>query len=212
MEEETRLLYCISSHPSDRYKYAVMDYDYYMIESVPCGKCGRTTQRLHLLYWPPKIRFEGGKRYPDCLSVSVPFEDRCGIIVSERVLTVFEKEQLSGFEATPIEVSGVETDAPRYYYLTVTGSVSLDYRAMHYRKKNVCPDCGSFHWSRQKIGVSALDYASWDGSDFCKLVDYPNIFMCSPKVVDVIRAKKLKGFTMRMDAEIFLPLRDGKIC
>ena len=206
------MLYCISSHPSNRYKYVIMDYDYYMSEKVVCAKCGMTTQRLQLVSWPPMLRMEGGARYPDHLSVSVPFEDRCGVIVSESALQAFQKEQLTGFEPMRIELSGAESDAPHYYFLTVTGSVSLDYDAMRYRKKNVCPDCGSFRWSRQKIGVSALDYTTWDGADFCKLVDYPNIFLCTNKAVDVIKANKLKGFTVRMDFEIFQPLKGVKIC
>ena len=205
-------MYCISSHPSNRYKYAVMDYDYYKAEGFICNRCGRDAQKLQLLHWPPVIRLEGGKRYPDHLSISVPFGDRCGFIVSEKALSVFQNEQLSGFEAEPIGITGSDSDLPKYYFLTVTGTISLDYNAMHYRKKNVCPECGSFRWSRQKVGESVLDHSTWSQSDFCKLVDYPNLFLCTQKVVDAIRSNNLKGFTMRMESEIFLPLKSVKIC
>ena len=204
------MLYCLSGHTSNQYKYAVMDYDYYTAEGFVCGSCGREAQKLQLLSWPPGIRLEWGKRYPDHLSVSIPFEERCGFIVSEKALAVFQKAQLTGFEAAPLEIAGA--DSPRYYFLTVIGSVSLDYGAMHYRKQNVCPECGSFRWSRQKIGISVLDQESWDGADFCKLVDYPNYFLCTQKVVDVIKREKLKGFMMRQESEIFMPLKDVKIC
>ena len=209
------MLYCISDHPSNRYQYVVMDHDYYTQSSASCDVCGRTVQSCQLVYWPPRMRLEGGKRFPDCLSVSVPFADKCGLIVSERALAVFQKEGITGFEAAPIEFhdTGTKPDGvPQYYYLSVKGTVSLDYGAMHYRKKNVCPACGGFHWSRQKVGVSVLDEASWDQCDLCKLADYPNIVLCTQKVIDVIRANSLKGFTKRADTEIFLPLKAVKIC
>ena len=208
------MLYCISSYPSNRYKYLVVDHDYYEIERFRCDTCERMVQKCSLQYWPPKMRLEGGRRYPDHLSVSVPFVDRTGIIVSERALNVFRSEKITGFEAAPIEVLGTSLvdDAPRYYYLTVTGQVSLDHTAMRYRKKNLCRSCGSYEWSRQKVGESVVDHDSWDGSDLCFLVDFPNMFLCTQKVIDTIKSHNLKGFSVCGETEIFLPLKAVKIC
>ena len=210
------MLYCLSSHPSNRYKYVVVDHDYYEIKRVPCDTCGRTVPKCQLRYWPPRMRLEGGKRYPDILSVSVPFEEKTGIIVTERALNVFQMENISGFEATAIELDGVDTtssdEVPQYYFLTVTGRVSLDHTAMRYRKKHVCRSCGSYEWSRQRVGESAVDQDCWDGSDLCFLTDFPNKFLCSQKVIDAIKSYNLKGFAMCSESEIFLPLKAVKIC
>ncbi len=158
---------------------------------------------------------EGGKAYPDYLSVSIPFEDKCGLIVSEKALTAFQNEDITGYKAEPIQIktdSECSTKAPQYYYLYVDGSISLDHNAMHYKKKNFCPECGSYNWSRQKIGESILDSSSWNQFDICKLVDYPNIFICTQKVIDVIKKYNLKGFTKSSESDIFLPLKAEKIC
>ena len=205
------MFYCISGQPSNRYKYVVLDHGYYEIERFDCGDCGRTSQKCRLAYWPPRMRLEGGKRDPDFLSVSVPFEDKCGIIVSRKVLDAFLDENISGFQAAPINIE-LDEEMPQYFYLTVTGRISLDYAAMRYRKKNDCPVCGSFVWSRQKIGESVLDHGSWDGADLCCLLDFPNLILCTQRVIDLIRAYQFKGACMRSESEVFLPLKDQKIC
>ncbi len=210
------MFYCISSHPSNRYKYVVLDHGYYEIDRFECDDCGRTSQKCRLAYWPPKMRLEGGNRYPDFLSVSVPFEDKCGIIVSRKVLDAFLNENITGFLATPIDIevdrSFKYEEVPQYFYLTVTGRISLDYAAMRYRKRNFCPVCGSYVWSRQKVGESVLDHGSWDGADLCSLMDFPNLFLCTQRVIDLVKGYKFKGACMRSESEVFLPLKAVKIC
>ena len=192
-----------------------MDYGFYKINTCKCETCGREIQKCQLEYWPPKMILEGGKRYPDCLSVSIPFDDKCGLIVSEKALTAFQNEDITGYKAEQIQIkmnSEDSAEAPQYYYLYVDGRISLDYNAMHYKKKNFCSDCGSYNWSRQKIGESVLDHSSWNQCDICKLIDYPNIFICTQKVIDVIKKYNLKGFVKGAETDIFLPLKAEKIC
>ena len=212
------MFYCLSSHPSNRYKYALMDYSFFRINTCQCKTCGREVKQCQLEYWPPKMILEGGKRYPDCLSVSIPFDDKCGLIVSEKALEAFKTENISGYIAEPIEIiddkanDEVAAEKPQYYYLYVNGIISLDYGAMHYKKKNYCSDCGSYNWSRQKIGESVLDHSSWNQCDICKLIDYPNIFICTQKVIDVIKKHNLKGFVKGKESDVFLPLKAEKVC
>ena len=212
------MFYCLSSHPSNLYKYVLMDYGFYRINNCRCNTCGREVKQCQLEYWPPKMILEGGKRYPDHLSVSIPFEDKCGLIVSEKALEAFDKENITGYLAEQIDIkddrahSDNSTEIPKYYYLYVNGSISLDYSAMHYKKKNYCSDCGSYNWSRQKIGESILDHSSWNQCDICKLVDYPNLFICTQKAIDVIKKYNLKGFVKAAESDIFLPLKSEKIC
>ena len=212
------MFYCLSSHPSNRYKYLIMDYDFYKINTYQCNTCGREVKYCQLEYWPPKMFLEGGKRYPDHLSVSIPFDDKCGLVISEKAFEIFEKENINGYTAESIEINDdksnteVSVEKPKYYYLYVNGSISLDYGAMHYKKKNYCPDCGTYNWSRQKIGESILDHSSWNQCDICKLVDYPNILICTQKVIDVIKKYNLKGFVKGAESDIFLPLKEEKVC
>ena len=210
------MFYAISGQASNRYKYVVLDHGYYEIERLECSDCGRTYQKCQMVYWPPEMRLEGGKRYPDFLSVSVPFEDKCGIIVSSKVLDAFLNERITGFQAIPIDIEVdhiIEYEkVPQYFYLLVSGRISLDYTAMRYRKKNHCTVCGSYVWSRQNVGESALDHGSWDGADLCCLTDFPNFVICTQRVINLVRAYKFKGACMRSSSELFMPLKAVKIC
>ena len=214
------MLYCLSQYASNRFKYIIMKHDFTESEKWVCDSCGRNVTSMRMKYWPPDLFLEGGKRYPDYFTIPMPFEDKCGMIVSEKALLAFQKEGVTGFESAPIKINDTDKrgriiespDMPKYYYLFVKGTISLDLKAMHYRKKNVCPACGSYTWSRQKIGDAALDYASWDQSDICKLTDYPNTFICTQKVIDVIKKNNLKGFYKNTEQDIFRPLRSEKIC
>lgn len=213
------MLYSFDINNSCKYGYLTYTLDYYDIKDTKCETCGRTKQNIYLKYWPPKMTLEGGKKYPDFLNIVTPFVDRCGIVISERAFKAFQLEKISGFFAEPITVfdnpKNVKVESsvqiPNYYYCYVTGNISLDYLAMHYRKKNVCSECGQYTWSRQKIGESSLDYSTWDKSDICKLTDYPNVFICTQRVVDVIKRNKLKGVAIASEKDIFLPLKHQKI-
>ena len=214
------MLYGFDINNSCKYGYLTYPLDYYDIKKAECETCGRTKQDVYLKYWPPKFALEGGKKHPDFLNVVTPFVDKCGMLISEKALKTFQSENISGFFAEPITVldnpknlkAEGSAQIPSYYYCYITGNISLDYLTMHYRKKNICLECGQYTWSRQKIGESALDYSTWDGSDICKLTDYPNKFVCTQRVVDVIKQNKLKGGALRSDKDLFLALKYQRIC
>lgn len=214
------MLYSIEFNSSCKYGYLTYPRNYYYDEEDKCETCGRIKHNIILRYWPPKLSLEGGKKYPDFLRISTPFVNKCGMIISERTLRAFQTEGITGFFTEQIEIldnpknakSQMLSEFPNYYYCYVTGKISLDYLAMHYRKKNICSECGQYSWSREKIGQSVLDYTTWDNSDICKLTDYPNMFVCSQKVIDVIKHNNLKGAMIASDKDIFLTLKHLKIC
>jgi len=213
------MFYCLSHTGSNRYKYIFSTSEYYVFEDRICEKCGRNVRIPRIINFPVQFYAEGGKRYPDYFHITTPIERHCGMIVSEKALQAFTENEISGFESMPIEILEScgknlikPTDIPQYYYITVQGTVSLDYQAMHYRKKNICDTCGGFSWSREKIGESFLDAATWSGHDLCKLTDYPNVFICTQKVIEVIKKNGLKCFAQRSEHDIFRGLRAEKIC
>ena len=214
------MFYHLDARSSNRYCYVRYPWDYYSKEEQKCPACGRMVQTYKPDYWPPQFSLEGGKRYPDALSYETMFEEKCGMLLSKKALEAFQKEGITGFIAEPVtvidnpECSASESDSgmPAYYCIYIQGRISLDYQAMHYRKKNYCEACGQYTWSRQKIGESALDASTWDQSDLCKLTDYPNSFICTSMVIEVIRKYRLKGFSKSEETDIFLPLKSKKVC
>ena len=214
------MLYGLLPYVSNRYSYATYSYDFYDNKEIICNTCARTKNIIQLRYWPPKITLEGGKRYPDCLYITSPFEDKCGMVLSDRALAAFRKENITGFVSEPITIldniknnqDQLLSSMPQYHYIYIKGKISLDYQKMHYRKKNICNECGEYTWSRIKIGESVIDYSTWDKSDLCKLEDYPNYFLCTQRVIDVIKKYKLKGFAKVSERDLFRTLKAEKIC
>lgn len=214
------MLYSLSTYNSSKLGYLIYSWDYYDKIETKCKTCGRVKTDISIKYWPPKFALEGGAEYPDLLSFVTPFADKCGVILSEKALKAFQSAEISGFHTNLIEVldnpknlkKEFPPHMPIYYYCCVTGNIALDYTTMHYRKKNMCPECGQYTWSRQRIGESALDLSTWDQSDLCKLTDYPNVYICTQRVVDVVKQNNLKGFSIASEKDIFLPLKHKKIC
>lgn len=214
------MFYRLDAYGSNRYCSVTYPWDYYSKQEQQCPACGRMVQTYKPNYWPPKFRLEGGKRYPDCLDYVTMFDEKCGMLLSKKALEAFQREGITGLITEPVTVidhlkhnqSHSDSGMPEYYCVYIQGRISLDYQTMHYRKKNHCRSCGQYSWSRQKIGESALDVSTWDQSDLCKLTDYPNVFICTSKVIDVIRKYQLKGFSKSEETDIFLPLKSKKVC
>ncbi len=79
----------------------------------------------------------------------------------------------------------------------------LDYKAMHLKRKNVCPICDCGKLSRHRIFETILKEDTLGDKDIIK-IKHHNEFICSQKVVDVIKENKLKGFEIKEIVKMFL--------
>lgn len=117
-------------------------------------KCGRNI--AHPL--PPTGEegyiVESRKQFPDFLRYG-----RSGIyfIISDRVLNALGENGVTGFDqAVEVPVYRkyrrelIRQDAV-YYSVNITGAIDFDLKAMALKKKNRCPSCGQFDWSRQRL-------------------------------------------------------------
>lgn len=196
------MLYRMDHLGTGIYRYAYKDHSFSGWERHACPACGRAVSRP--VYTGPQriLALEGGKKYPDLLQF-------CGagdalVVLSERALTAFLEEGILGaVEYRPVAVVRSEAcshpvdDAPGYYEIDIAGTVDLDYAAMsNLRKKRVCPACGQFEWSRQRLGKRIPDLQTWSGHDLCRLAGLPGIVFCSEKVKGVIRKYQLTNFSL----------------
>ena len=199
------MLYEMDCTGSGVYRYAQKDLSFAGWKEVICPGCGRRVSLPVYSESNPVLVLEGGKKYPDflqfCGAGSLSNGGRL-IVLSEKALTVFREEGISGMgECKPVAFDSSEAsrycvdDAPAYYALNITGSVDLDYSAMsNLKRKNFCPTCRQFDWSRKQFGRFILDANTWSGHDICRLASMPGVVFASEKLKRVVRKHKLTNF------------------
>lgn len=155
------------------------------------------------------LLIEGAQKHPDFMHcadfVSATF------VVSKRVFDVMLKEKITGYDMAKkvslyrsIDGQLVKQE-PEYYMINITGIIDLDLKAMHLKKKNVCPNCGSFKWSRQRLYLfdSVFDKGTWDGSDICRIKSFQGYIMISDRLKEIFETHKFTGASFKNENEIF---------
>ena len=204
------MLYTLSIHSSNRYAYAWRDRGFGGFDRTHCPSCGREIANPFPRIFPRAYEVEGGAKYPDFLEFTgVPVGD---FLCSARVIDLLREAEISGLgeiESIPVfRVKGAKVEPvsePVYQLAPIIGRVELDLFAMKLKKKNLCPACGRFTWSRERLYTipAALDMDTWSGHDFCRVGDFPAMFVCNERVAEVIRKHKLTGVEMGPIADMF---------
>ena len=130
--------------------------------------------------------------------------------VSKKTKEVFENAKITGISFEKVqafhqkrkELHPLEFECYRMIVDTEK-EVELDYKAMHLKRKNVCPICDNFTLSRHRIFETILKEETISGKDIIRVEHYRE-FICTQKVVDTIRENKLKGFEIKEVSKLFL--------
>jgi len=147
----------------------------------------------------------GGKRLSD-LSVLLPrgplpdfvwtWYSEC--LLQEHVLELFRAEGFTGFDVKPVQAR-FKDDGPgepaRFWELLLTGWAGLARPESGITRTEFCEGCKFVHYSGLRDATQLLDEAQWDGSDFFMLWPMPRHVFVTARVVDSIRAHRLKGVT-----------------
>jgi hypothetical protein len=117
------------------------------------------------------------------------------ILVSERVLDVFLKHRVTGYEIQPAKLSYSERSQgkpPAMYELIVTGWAGMASSAAGLALANSCPACN--HRSYAIAEPSRLiDPASWDGSDLFIVWPLPLFRFVSDRLANILRDERIAG-------------------
>ena len=117
------------------------------------------------------------------------------LIISEKALTAFETEQITGFVPHRIAVykNNTELTDRIYYYLTITGKGEIDYHRMGIEVVGICSECNKFFFKDHKntYPIAYLDEKTRDGTDI-----YGNGY-CTEKVLYAIYKYNLSGFRIK---------------
>ena len=208
MGETDKMLGLFVCNPQGKYCYAHEKLGRGGYHFEKCQVCGRNI--AHPL--PPTGEegyiLEGGKQFPDFLGYG---GGGIYFIISDRVLNAFGENGVTGYDkAVEVPVYRkyrrelIRQDAV-YYSVNITGSIDFDLKAMALKKKNRCPSCGQFDWSRQRLYLikTVFDMNTWDGSDLCRIDSFPGHIVCTEKVKGVIEKYRFAGAELRTEDRIF---------
>ncbi len=204
------MLHILTIRSSNRYAYAWRDRGFTGFDRTSCSSCGREVVTFLPRISPHEYEVEGGAKYPDFLEFTgVPVGD---FLYSARVIDLLCEAGISGLgEIEPVAVvrtTGAHISPvtePVYYRAPIIGKVELDLPAMRLKKKNLCPACGQYEWSRERLYTvpAALDMETWSGHDICRVGDFPAVLVCSERVAEVIRKHKLTGAHIKPIEDMF---------
>jgi predicted RNA-binding Zn-ribbon protein involved in translation (DUF1610 family) len=170
-----------------------------------CPTCKRQVVKEKIYEGEDAFLIDGAKKFPDFMQSCTYF------IVSERVMNVLRENNVSGFDEAkkvPLYRSRYRKlikQEQEYYIINITGSIDLNLKAMALKRKHVCPECGSFDWSRQRLYIfdSVFDMNTWDGSDICRIKSFPGYVMISDKLKEIFEEHKFTGATYKKESDIF---------
>ena len=191
-----------------KYCYAVENLAFVGFKKEKCSSCGCQDANEMIFQGDDALLIGGAKKYPDFMlygSVGLNF------IVSESVMKVLQEEKITGYnEAKKVSLyrsryGKLVKQEVDYYMINITGSIDLDLKSMSLKRKNVCPLCGSFKWSRQRLYTSdsIFDMSTWDGSDICRVQSFPGHIMISDRLKEIFEKHKFTGASFKKQNEIF---------
>jgi hypothetical protein len=117
------------------------------------------------------------------------------ILVSQRVLDLFEKYHVSGFKAERVKTSYPKTikgRPPDLFELVVTGWGGFAAPAAGVKLAESCPGCGYKEYTIAEPS-RLIDAAAWDGSDLFIVWPLPGYRFVSDRLADIIRQEKFSG-------------------
>jgi hypothetical protein len=144
----------------------------------------------------------GGKRLSDLSVIVDPSHIRdftwtwgSDVLVSKKVLDLFEKHRVTGFEVRPIKISyskPIKARPPDLFELVVTGWGGFAAPAAGVSLLRSCPACGHRVYAIAKPS-RLIDAAAWDGSDLFIVWPLPLYRFASDRLVSILRQERVSG-------------------
>jgi hypothetical protein len=117
------------------------------------------------------------------------------MLASERLLDVFLKHRITGFEIRPVTVSYSERSPakrPAMHELIITGWGGMASTAAKLTVAESCPVC---NYTTYAIAEPSrlIDLAAWDGSDLFIVWPLPRFPFASERLANILREEKITG-------------------
>jgi hypothetical protein len=117
------------------------------------------------------------------------------ILVSRRVLDLFDKHRVTGFEARPAKVAlpkKSQAHPPSLFELIITGWGGWAAPAAGLTLIESCPGCGHKVYAIAEPS-RLIDPAAWDGSDLFIVWPLPGYQFASDRLASILRQEQVSG-------------------
>jgi hypothetical protein len=131
------------------------------------------------------------------------------ILASERLLDVFLKHRVTGFEIRSANVSYSErnqTKPPALHELIITGWGGMASSAAGLTLAKSCPACNHRNYAIAQPS-RLIDPASWDGSDLFIVWPLPRFPFAGDRLANVLREERITG--VKLIPAIDIPFKPG---
>ena len=149
----------------------------------PTGKEGRICD-LHVTLASDKVADFVWTWYSECL-------------ITDRVLDLFRKAEITGFKTKPVTVTGVKRgslkNVPRLHEMIVKGWGGEVRKESGITVKERCPGCGRTLYGPVLDWSKAIDERRWDGTDIFTLWPLPAYIFAAEPVASLNRENGLRG-------------------
>jgi|GraSoiStandDraft_47_1057283.scaffolds.fasta_scaffold356085_2 hypothetical protein len=133
------------------------------------------------------------------------------LLISPKVLKVFEKHHITGFDVRPVIAQypkPIKARPPELYEVIVTGWAGLPSPEAKLIVTRSCRACGDTRYSIGDPG-KILDPGAWDGSDLFIVWPFPRHPFASDRLASIIRQEKLFGVKLMPPAAIAIEPGDS---
>ena len=170
-----------------------------------CPECDRT--RFNEENRDLSLVIEGYRKLPDGLL--------CGhyplTIVSEKVIDIWQKYNVSGYSYFPInklfDMKGNEIYTEcKYFNVITTGRAELDFDKMNIHIISECSTCGYVEYNKEtwEFGEAFYKDETYDDSDLFALKYFEKSLLCTKKILEISYKEKLTGFQFKTFASMFI--------
>jgi hypothetical protein len=117
------------------------------------------------------------------------------VFVTEEIATVLQSEKVTGCLFYPVKVAKAEAEIPDIFELVVIGEAGYAAKKSNISVINRCESCGRIEYSKISNGIH-VDQVNWDGTDICKIKEYPTYVLVSEKVKQVLDSSDFTNFIL----------------
>jgi hypothetical protein len=131
------------------------------------------------------------------------------IFISQRVLDLFKKYRVTGFEVRPARTAypkAIKAQPPQLFELVVTGWGGFAARGAGMTLVEWCPGCVYKRYAIKEPS-RAIDHTAWDGSDLFIVWPMPRFRFASNRLATILREERVSGVKLIPAAEV--PIERG---
>jgi hypothetical protein len=133
------------------------------------------------------------------------------LLVSPKVLHLFETHRVTGFEAKPVKVrypEEIELDPPELHEIIITGWGGFAAPAAGVSLTKQCRACQRKEYTIAEPS-QLIDASAWDGSDLFFVWPLPRLHFANDRFANLLRQEKLSGLELIPASNI--PVKRGSL-